>query len=138
MQEKLKSIRENCILEISHWLGLRNPGTSGTIITKDKKIYHYTIYYSEFQFLKENNIPKESISKGKTITEKDYSKIIKFIEENIIGKEFQNKNIYDAGWNVSGNYNNYSFNISNNKGFQDEKGIYDLTKELLDTIKGEM
>ena len=45
--------------------------------------------------------------------------------------------IFDAGWNVKGHYNNHEFNIPNNIGFNNEKGLYDITKELLDTIKGE-
>ncbi|MGN1370804.1 MAG: hypothetical protein ACI4XM_00780 [Candidatus Coprovivens sp.] len=137
MQEKIEKLKETSILEISNWWGLHNPGKSGTIISQDKKIYHYTIYYRETPFLKEHNIPLESLSKGRKITEKEYNKIIEFIEKNIIDKEFTSNSIFDAGWNVKGHYNNHEFNIPNNIGFNNEKGLYDITKELLDTIKGE-
>lgn len=136
MQEKLNSLKETSILEISNWWGLHNPGTSGTIISKDKKIYHYTIYYRETNFLKENNIPLETISEGRTLTEEEYKSVINFIEENIIGKTFSSQRIFDAGWNVHCNYKNQVFNIHNNKGFNEEKGLYDITKEFLSTIKG--
>lgn len=137
MQEKLKKLKENSLLEISNWWGLGNAGSSGTIISEDKKIYHYTIYYRETGFLKEHNIPLESISEGRTITKEEYERIIKFIEDNIIDKTFTSDRIFDAGWNVCGHYNGYQFNIPNNKGFGEDKGLYDITKELLNTIKGE-
>ena len=137
MQEKLNSLKETSILEISNWWGLHNPGTSGTIISQDKKIYHYTIYHRETNFLKENNIPLESISKGRNLTEEEYERVIKFIEENIVGKTFTSQRIFDASWNVRGHYKGQSFNIHNNKGFGEEKGLYDITKDFLNTIKGE-
>lgn len=138
MQEKLNSLKEISILEISNWWGLHNPGSSGTIITQDKKIYHYTIYHHETNFLEENNIPLESISKGKNLTEEEYERVIKFIEDNIVDKTFTFKRVFDAGMSVRGHYNGQSFNIHNDKGFgEDEKGLYDITKEFLDTIKGE-
>ena len=137
MQEKLTSLRNDSLLEISNWWGHHNPGRSGTIISRDKKIYHYTIYYRETSFLTDNNIPLESLSKGHKLTEEEYQKIIKFIEDNIVGKKFESKRIFDAGWQVSGHYNGYSFNIPNCKGFGEEECLYDNTKKLLNTIKGE-
>ncbi len=136
MQEKLNLLKETSILEISNWWGLHNPGTSGTIISQDKKIYHYNIYYRETNFLKENNIPLETISEGKKLTEEEYESVIKFIKENIVGKSFTSQRIYDAGWNVCSHHKGQVFNIHNNKGFGEEKGLYDLTKEFLSTIKG--
>lgn len=132
MQEKLKELKETSILEISNWWGLHNPGTSGTIISQDRKIYHYTIYYQESNFLKEHNIPLESLSEGRKISEVEYEKVIKFIEDNIADKTFTSESIFDASWNVRGHYNGNYFNIPNNK------GVFDITKELLDTIKGEI
>lgn len=138
MQEKLNSLKEISILEISNWWGLHNPGSSGTIITQDKKIYHYTIYHHEKNILEENNIPLESISKGKNLTEEEYERVIKFIEDKIVDKTFTFKKVFDAGWNVRGHYNGQAFNIHNDKGFgENEKGLYDITKEFLNTIKGE-
>ncbi len=125
MQEKIKELKENCILGISNWWGLGNAGNSGTIITKDKMIYHYHSYFREPSFFKEENIPKESLSNGKPITEKQYSKIVKFIEKEIVGKTYDQPRIFDAGYNVYGFYNGKPFNISNNI------DLYKKVKELM-------
>ncbi len=137
MKEKLKKLQENSLLEVSNWWGLRNPGTSGTIITQDKMLYHYTIYYRESSFLTDNNIPLESLSKGRKITEEEYSKVIEFIENNIVGKNIEPHRIFDAGFYVRGHFNNKPFNIVNDKGYKENPGIYDITKEFINTIKGE-
>ena len=85
-----------------------------------------------------DNIPQEYISKGIALTNNQYNKIIEFIETEIVGKTFTSQPIFDASFNVSGNYNGESFHIHNNKGFgNDEEGLYDKTKKLIETIKGE-
>ena len=138
MQEKIKELRNNCLLELANWWGLRESGNGGTIITKDKKLYTYTFYHRLTPFLERNNIPQEYISKGIALTNNQYNKIIEFIETEIVGKTFTSQPIFDASFNVSGNYNGESFHIHNNKGFgNDEEGLYDKTKKLIETVKGE-
>lgn len=137
MQEKLKDLQSNSLLEVSSWWGLHNPGKSGIIITQDKKIYYYNFYHRMTSFLEKNNIPLESITKGKTITEKEYEKVIKFIEEEIVGKTFTQERIFDVGYTVRGNYKGQPYNIYNNIGYGKELGLYNKAKELIDTIKGE-
>lgn len=137
MQEKLNQLKNNSLLEISNWWGLHESGKSGTIITQDKMIYHYTLYSRPTKFLTDNNIPLESLSKGKTITEEEYLKVIQFIKKEILGKDFISNKIFDAGWIVSGNYQGTYFNIPNNISTDFEKGIYDKAKKLINEIKGE-
>ena len=137
MQEKLKDLQSNSLLEVSSWWGLHNPGKSGIIITQDKKIYYYNFYHIMTPFLEKNNIPLESITEVKTITEKEYEKVIKFIEEEIIGKTFTSKRIFDAGYTVKCNYKGQPYNIYNDIEYGDEKGLYNRAKELINTIKGE-
>ena len=113
MQEKLESLRLDKILEISSWAGLSPmPGTEGIIITKDKTLYYYHKYHHVPENLKDK-ISLEGISEGKTIDDNIYSKLVNYLEENIIGKEFDNINIRDARVSISGTLNNNSFNINN-------------------------
>ena len=110
MQEKL---RLNKFLEIRSWAGLSPmPGTTGIIITNDKKIYYYHKYHHIPENLKDK-IKLEDISEGRIIDEDIYLKLVNYLEENVIGKEFEEINIRDAGVSISGNINNNRFNINN-------------------------
>ena len=113
MQEKLESLRLDKFLEISSWAGLSpTPGSHGIIITKDKKIYYYHKYHRIPDSLKDK-IKLEEISEGRLIDEDIYLKLVNYLEEKIIGKDFENINTRDAGVSISGNINNNSFNINN-------------------------
>lgn len=136
MQEKLKKLKNNSLLEVSHWWGLFESGHSGTIITQDKKLYTYTFYHRLTPFLEDNNIPLEYISKGKQLTKIEYQQIINFIEKEIIGKKFKCMCIRDAGYSVRGTYKGKEFNISNNIDYGEEKGLYNKASELIKSLKG--
>ena len=113
MQEKLEKLRLNKFLEIRSWAGLSPmPGTTGIIITNDKKIYYYHKYHHIPENLKDK-IKLEEISKGRLIDEDIYLNLVNYLEEKIIGKDFENINTRDAGVNISGTLNNNSFNIYN-------------------------
>ena len=113
MQEKLEKLRLNKFLEIRSWAGLSPmPGTTGIIITKDKKIYYYHKYHHVPENLKDKT-KLEDISEGRIIDEDIYLKLVNYLEENIIGKEFEEISIRDAGVSISGNINNNRFNINN-------------------------
>lgn len=110
MQEKL---RLNKFLEIRSWAGLSPmPGTTGIIITNDKKIYYYHKYHHIPENLKDK-IKLEDISEGRIIDEDIYLKLVNYFEEKVIGKDFENINTRDAGVSISGNINNNRFNINN-------------------------
>lgn len=113
MQEKLEKLRLNKFLEIRSWAGLSPmPGTTGIIITNDKKIYYYHKYHHIPENLKDK-IKLEDISEGRIIDEDIYLKLVNYFEEKVIGKDFENINTRDAGVNISGTLNNNSFNIYN-------------------------
>lgn len=130
MKERINELKKDCLFRISNWWGLRDAGTSGIIVTKDNTLYSYTIYYTKTKFLEDNNIPQESISNGVELTEQQIELIEKFIETEICNKLFENIRIFDAGWNVSGNYNGNYFNIVNHR------DLYIKAKDLLENIKG--
>ena len=95
MQEKLNNLKNNSLLEVSQWWGLREAGKGGIIITQDKYLYSYTFYYRLTPFLEKNNIPLEYISDGKLLTNEEYEKVINFIEKEIVGKTFTSQPIFD-------------------------------------------
>lgn len=130
MKEIINELKKDCLFTISNWWGLRDAGTSGIIVTKDNTLYSYTMYYTKTKFLEDNNIPQESISNGVELTDKQIEIIEKFIETEICNKNFENIRIFDAGWNVSGNYNGNNFNIVNHH------DLYVKAKDLLENIKG--
>lgn len=136
MQEKLKELQENSLIELSNWWGLRNAGKKGIIITQDKMMYEYTFYFHLTPFLEKNNIPQETLFKVKELSEEEFKKINDFIKKEIINQTFKSESIFDVGYDVRGHYNNQSFSVNNNKGFDNEEGLYDKTEKLLKSIKG--
>ena len=124
MQEKLDLLRKNIFIELASRSGLGpNRGKSGLIITEDRKLYYYNSYNSLPEELKDE-IEKEYISDGEEIPEETYQKIQKYLNENIIGKNFEPMHMRDSSCTVRGK----DFNVSN---------YYDIYKELSDIIKSE-
>ncbi len=115
MENKLNELRKEKFLELSSSSGLGPmPGITGLIITKNKTIYYYQKYFMIPDHLKDK-VNLESISEGKSLSEDVYLKLVKYINENILNKSFEDKMIFDAGCNISGeefNIKNY-FNIYN-------------------------
>lgn len=132
-KEELNKIRENEIIEVNSWWGFKNPGYEGTIVTQNREIYKYQYYHIVPDELKDKSY--NYIQKIKKLTVDEYEKVVLFIEEEIENKEFTNKIIYDAGYDVIINYNGTNKRIMNNKGFEDNIELYDkaeiLLKELL-------
>ncbi len=75
MKENLKKIKENSVLTLASWWGLRFPGEAKIIITKDKKINKYKRYYKHTFFIDKNNIPLESLNEECVIKDRDYKKL---------------------------------------------------------------
>ena len=64
MQELVDKLKENSILGVEVKANLSiSPGKSGTIITKDKKVYGYSLYVFMTPFLEKNNIPLKELYK---------------------------------------------------------------------------
>ena len=122
MKEKLELLRKNLLVELSSWAGLSpTPGTSGTIITTDHKIY----YYHSYRILKDNTID-ESLSEGILINDEDYQKIEKYIEDHL-NKDFEYIKIFDAGFTIR----------TKNKVITNHIEEYNELKKLIMTIEGE-
>ena len=101
-EEKLLELRNNLFLEITSSSGLAyTPGTSTTIITKDKKIYYYHKYYRIPEKLKDELIP-EDITEGKLITDELYNELDNYIKTIILNLDEPLKPhiIFDASFSV--------------------------------------
>jgi len=134
MQEKLKELRENCLIDVSKWWGLGNAGYDGIIVTKDHILYSYTYHHREEPYFKTNNIPKEKIFQGITISPESLNKINDFIKTKIISQEYEGCRVFDAGWIVCGNYEGQSFNLYNVFNDNDEPYLYKGALNLLEEI----
>ena len=128
---KLNEIRKDMLMELNNWWGDTYAGYAGIIITYNKEVYQYIYYLEMSDNLKED---KECIRKIKTLNENEFERINIFIEKEIINKQFENKQIYDAGFDVIINYNGVKKAIINNKNFGDDLGIYDKAENLLEEI----
>lgn len=131
-KEQLEEIRKRSILECYNWWGFKYPGFSGTIITKNNEMYSYNFYKRVPQELKYKNT--NYIIKNKILTSKDYKKVKKFIETEILNHQFDNNIIRDAEYDVIINYNGVKMYISNNKGIDNQILIYDKAQKLVQNI----
>ena len=133
VQARLNSIRENAVIAINTWWGHEYPGYSGIIVTNNKEIYTYQYYFRVPKTLKETkvNFFDSYIKKNKDLNNEEYNKIIMFIENEIVNKQFTDQMMYDAGFDLLINYNGINKNVKNNKGFGNNLGIYDKAEMLL-------
>ena len=136
MQEKLDKLKENSILGVEAKANLSIcPGTSGTIITKDKKVYGYSLYIFMTPFMEKNNIPLENIYLIKELTDDEYNKIQKFIEEEIVNKKYECKLQRDSSSIVFGRSKSKLFYYPNCYDINTNENLYDKTIKLIEEIK---
>lgn len=124
--DELEKIRENAIIELSNWWGLRSPGYAGTIITKNKEVYSYknqSIITAELEF--END---SFITKKKELNIDEYNKVINFIENEIVDIECSDKRMFDAGFDVTINYNGTEKTVKN------DEEIYKKAEQLINEL----
>ena len=84
MKDKLNELRKDLFIEISSWGGLGPmPGNSGTIITKDNKLYRYHEYYRIPEDM-QDKVTKEGLTEGTQLSEETVEKLKNYIEKNLI------------------------------------------------------
>lgn len=136
MQELINKLKENSILGVEVKANLSiTPGRSGTIITKDKKVYGYSLYSFMTPFMEKNNIPLENIYLIKELTSDEYDNILKFIQEEIINKEYDCKPHRDSSSIVFGRSNSKVFYYPNSYDINTKESLYDKTIKLIEEIK---
>ena len=130
-KEKVEKLQGNSVLSISNWWGLKNPGNAGIIITKDKRIYFYTLYLRQTPFLEQNHIPLESMSDGYTLSCQDYDKIALFIDQEIKNKSYEFRPVRDSGNRVFGFYKDEYFQYANCYDSNTGESLYHKVQELI-------
>lgn len=98
---KIEELKTNYLLEINSWTTIGDlANKSGTIITTEKKVYSYTIFFkSEIKLpINVNSFIKEY----PPLTDYQYNQLLNFIkEENLLDKIFEEENIKDAGFTIA-------------------------------------
>ena len=136
MQELVDKLKENSILGVEVKANLSiSPGKSGTIITKDKKVYGYSLYVFMTPFMEKNNIPLENIYLIKELTSDEYDKIQKFIKEEIINKEYKCIPTRDGYSAVFGKLESKIFYYPNCYDINTNENLYDKTIKLIEEVK---
>lgn len=136
MQEKVDKLKENSILGVEVKANLSiSPGRSGTIITKDKKMYGYSLHIFMTPFMEKNNIPLENIYLIKELTSDEYDKILKFIKEEIINKEYKCIPTRDGYSAVFGKLESKIFYYPNCYDINTNENLYDKTIKLIEEVK---
>jgi hypothetical protein len=110
MEKELEELRKNLFIEISASGGLGSmPGTDGTIITKDNKIYNYHDYWKVPED-KMDIIPLQYISEGKEIKPITIKKLNNYIKKHLtcdgLIRPFMPLRICDASFQIFFDYNN--------------------------------
>ncbi len=117
--------RRDAVIELSTWGGLgENARNSGIIVTNSKNIYTYECYYN----LMKSEVEEDGSFDIKDLGEDEFSRITKFIEDEIVNKEFENTAMLDSVFKITINYKGITKEIENNK------EIYDKTKEVINSL----
>ena len=128
MKEKLNEIRNDTLIEIKSWNGFKIPFNESIIITNNKEVFRYYKYKRESKFLTENNIKMEDLYLVKKLSDDNFKKITKYIEEKIIGKSFEFVLVRDHGSTINVNYLDNVISIKNNNEISSE--LRNLIKEM--------
>ena len=128
MEENLNEIRNNALIEIKSWNGFKIPFNESIIITNNKEVFRYYKYKRESKFLTENNIKIEDLYLVKKLSDDNFKKITKYIEEKIIGKSFEFVLVRDHGSTINVNYLDSVISIKNNNEINSE--LRNLIKEM--------
>lgn len=128
MEEKLNEIRNDTLIEIKSWNGFKIPFNESIIITNNKEVFRYYKYKRESKFLTENNIKMEDLYLVKKLSDDNFKKITKYIEEKIIGKSFEFVLVRDHGSTINVNYLDSVISIKNNNEINSE--LRNLIKEM--------
>lgn len=128
MEENLNEIRNNALIEIKSWNGFKIPFNESLIVTNNKEVFKYYKYKRESKFLIENNIKMEDLYLVKKISDDNFKKITKYIEEKLVGKDFETVLVRDYGSTININYLDSVISIKNNNEINSE--LRNLIKEM--------
>ena len=128
MEEKLNEIRNDTLIEIKSWNGFKITFNESLIVTNNKEVFRYYKYKRESKYLIDNNIKMEDLYLVKKLSDDNFKKITKYIEEKIIGKSFEFVLVRDHGSTINVNYLDSVISIKNNNEINSE--LRKLIKEM--------
>ena len=128
MEEKLNEIRNDTLIEIKSWNGFKITFNESLIVTNNKEVFRYYKYKRESKYLIDNNIKMEDLYLVKKLSDDNFKKITKYIEEKIIGKSFEFVLVRDHGSTINVNYLDSVISIKNNNEINSE--LRNLIKEM--------
>ena len=128
MEEKLNEIRNDTLIEIKSWNGFKITFNESLIVTNNKEVFRYYKYKRESKYLIDNNIKMEDLYLVKKLSDDNFKKITKYIEEKIIGKSFEFVLVRDHGSTINVNYLDSVIRIKNNNEISSE--LRNLIKEM--------
>ena len=128
MEEKLNEIRNDTLIEIKSWNGFKITFNESLIVTNNKEVFRYYKYKRESKYLIDNNIKMEDLYLVKKLSDDNFKKITKYIEEKIIGKSFEFVLVRDHGSTLNVNYLDSVISIKNNNEINSE--LRKLIKEM--------
>lgn len=124
---ELNKIRKSSMIEVNESCGLiGTSGYKGILVTKEKELYQYQFYY---------NTTNSYIKNVRKLSNEEYKELTDFIEKEIINKEYETIEIFDARFELHVHYQGIKKTIINNIGVDNKLGIYDKTKHLLENFK---
>ena len=86
-------------------------------------------------FMEKNNIPLEDITLIKELTDEEYDKLISFIKEEIVNKEYVCRPLRDSSSSVFGSSENKLFYYPNCYDINTNENLYDKTKKIIEEVK---
>lgn len=117
MKEIINNLKNNLIIELSHWWGRTNAGKEGILITKDYTIYKYTLYFSE------TSNQNSKLEETKKLTKEEITELFNSIKL-VLKENYQNQKTFDTGWTTTIDYQDIKVSISN-------KDLYDKLINIL-------
>ena len=129
MREEIAKLTKEAVLKVSNWGML---GFSGYVITNKKELYFYQYYEHMPKGYTEEEL--NFVIKKKDLTSEEFTAVTDFIKTEVFGKEFEDKMIFDAGFDVFVCLDGISKNIKNDKGFDDKEGLYDKAEALVKSL----
>ena len=86
-------------------------------------------------FMEKNNIPLEDITLIRKLTDEEYDKLISFIKEEIVNKEYVCRPLRDSSSSVFGSSENKLFYYPNCYDINTNENLYDKTKNIIEEVK---
>lgn len=118
IQDLIDEITKDAILVVDSNALLFNPSRSGTVITKDKKLYTYNKYlFGAPVWLYNHNMADEEICLIKKLNDEEIEKVEDFIRKEVFENKPESVLLRDGHCMAYGSVDGKSFKVLNNHAF---------------------